>query len=208
MEKETAYGIESFRIFERGLASDFVTRAQNLNGGVQMQSEKKVENIMIGVFDFPHIPYWFSIGQTIKIIKVAFLGNKKLPEPMVMLVFDEKYSLMGTVTLRDILQGLEPKFLKPSKRVQVPEEDQSALSLIWDTLFDQEAKALAETQVSEIMSPARLFVEPADSIAKAAYMMIGHNLVLLPVLENKKKLVGFVRMIEVFDEISNILMKE
>lgn len=173
-----------------------------------MQSERKVENIMIGVFDFPHIPYWFSIGQTIKIIRVAFLSTKKLPEPMVMLVFDEKYNLMGTITLKDILRGLESKFLKPAQKVQVPEEDQSALSLIWDTLFDKESKALAETQVSEIMAPTRLFVEPADSIAKAAYLMIGHNLVLLPVLENKKKLVGFVRMIEVFDEISNIVMKE
>jgi len=32
--------------------------------------------------------------------------------------------------------------------------------------------------------------------------------VLLPVLENKKKFVGIVRMIEIFDEISNAILKE
>jgi hypothetical protein len=173
-----------------------------------MLSEKKVENIMIGVFDFPHIPYWFSINQAIKIIKVSFLNTKKYLEPMAMLVFDEKYNLMGTLALQDILSGLEPKFLKPDRKAQVPEEDQSALSLSWDTLFDQSSKALAEKPVSEIMAPTRFFVEPDEPITKAAYLMIVHDLVLLPVLENKKKLVGFVRMAELFDEISNFVLKE
>jgi len=51
-------------------------------------------------------------------------------------------------------------------------------------------------------------VEPNDSITKAAYLMVHHDLLLLPVLENKKKFVGLVRMIEVFDEISDSLIKE
>jgi len=38
--------------------------------------------------------------------------------------------------------------------------------------------------------------------------MLHHELDLLPVLENKKKFVGLVRMIEVFDEISSGLLKE
>jgi len=37
---------------------------------------------------------------------------------------------------------------------------------------------------------------------------VHHDLVLLPVLENKKKFVGLVRMIEVFDQISDSLIKE
>jgi CBS domain-containing protein len=173
-----------------------------------MLSDKKVENIMIGIFDFPHIPYWFSISQAIKIIRVSFLNTKKYLEPMAMLVFDEKYNLMGTLALQDILSGLEPKFLKHDRKAPIPEEDQSALSLIWDTFFDQESKVLAEKPVSEIMAPTRFFVEPDEPITKAAYLMIGHNLVLLPVLENKKKLVGFVRMVELFDEISRAVLDE
>jgi Mg/Co/Ni transporter MgtE len=38
--------------------------------------------------------------------------------------------------------------------------------------------------------------------------MLRHDLILLPVLENKKKLVGLVRMIEVFDAISDKILKE
>jgi Mg/Co/Ni transporter MgtE len=173
-----------------------------------MSEGKVVKDLMIGIFEYPHIPYWFSLNQAVRIVKVSFLSTKKYPEPMAILVFDEKYNLMGTLSLKDILKGLEPRFLKPSTKAQVPEEDESGLAIIWDSLFTRESKELAEKAVSEIMSPAKFFVEPNDPITKAAYLMLHHDLVLLPVLENKKKFIGLVRMIEIFDEISNALVKE
>ena len=173
-----------------------------------MSDGRAAKDLMTGIFEYPHIPYWFSISQAMRIVKVSFISAKKYPEPMAILVFDEKYNLMGTLTLKDILRGLEPRFLKPSAKAQVPEEDETTLSLIWDSLFTKESKELAEKAVSEIMSPAKFFVEPDDPITKAAYLMLHHDLVLLPVLENKKKFVGLVRMIEIFDEISNAILKE
>jgi len=173
-----------------------------------MSDRKAAKDVMIGIFEYPHVPYWFTISQAIRIVKVSFISSKKYPDPMAILVFDEKYNLMGTLTLKDILRGLEPQFLKPSAKAQGAEEDESALSLIWDTLFDKGSKEFAERPVSEIMTPAKYFVEPTDPLTKAAYLMLHHDLILLPVLENKKKFVGLVRMIEVFDEISNGLLKE
>ncbi len=173
-----------------------------------MNSAKKIKDIMIGIFEYPHIPYWFSIAQAVRIVKVSFLSSKKYPEPIAILVFDEKYNLLGTLTLKDILRGLEPRFLRPTTKAQIPEGDEAGLSIIWDTLFTKESKELAEKAVSEIMVPAKFFVEPNDPITKAAYLMIHNDLILLPVLEDKKKFVGIVRMIEVFDEISNITLKE
>jgi len=67
---------------------------------------------------------------------------------------------------------------------------------------------LAEKPVSDIMVPAKFFIEPHDPVTKAAYLMLHHNLVLLPVLENKKKFVGLIRMIEIFDAISNSIINE
>jgi CBS domain-containing protein len=173
-----------------------------------MSNGKVAKDVMIGIFEYPHVPYWFSIGQAIRIVKVSFISSKKYPDPMAILVFDEKYNLMGTLTLKDILRGLEPRFMKPSEKAQGISGDESGLSLIWDTLFTQGTKELAEKPVSEIMVPAKQFVEPGDSLTKAAYLMLHHDLTLLPVLENKKKFVGLVRMIEVFDEISNAIIKE
>lgn len=174
-----------------------------------MQVTKNIKDIMVGVFDYPHVPFWFSINQAIKIVRVSFISTKKYPAPMAILVFDEKYNLMGTVTLKDILKGLEPRFLNPPKDAPfLAEEKETELSLVWDTLFTRDSRELAEKEMGDIMRPARIFVEPDDPLTKAAYLMLHHDHILLPVLENKKKFVGLVRMIEVFDEISSAVLKE
>ena len=172
-----------------------------------MSKGKVVKDLMLDVFDYPHVPYWFTLSQAIKIIKVSFISAKKYPEPLAILVFDEKYNLMGTLSLKNILTGLEPKFMRATTDAQAYTKEGPELALIWSTLFNKESKDLAEKPVSEIMVPAKYFVEPDDPITKAAFMMIHNDLILLPVLENKKKFVGLVRLIEIFNEISDAVLK-
>lgn len=38
-----------------------------------MSDSKVVKDIMVGIFDHPHIPYWFSISQAIRIVKASFI---------------------------------------------------------------------------------------------------------------------------------------
>jgi Mg/Co/Ni transporter MgtE len=172
-----------------------------------MSKGKVIKDLMIDVFEYPHIPYWFTIKQAMGIIKKSLLSSEKCHHPMAILVFDEKYNLLGTLSLKDILRGIEPNFLKATIKAQVPAEDESGLSMLWDTLFDKESKEMSEKPVSEMMVPAKFFVRPEDPITKAAYLMIHNDLVLLPVLEDKKKFVGLVRMIEVFDELSSSILE-
>jgi CBS domain-containing protein len=172
-----------------------------------MSNTKVVKDLMIDVFEFPHIPYWFSIRQAIGIIKKSLLTKEKCLQPMAVLVFDEKYNLVGTVSLKDILRGLEPRFLKTTTKAQGHVGDDSGLSLLWDTMFSKESKEMAEKPIGDVMTPAKSFVTPEDPITKAAYLMVHNDLALLPVLENNKKFVGLVRMIEVFDELSNTILE-
>ncbi len=171
-----------------------------------MSNSKLVKDLMVDVFEYPHIPYWFSIRQAIGIIKKSLLTKEKCIHPITILIFDEKYNLVGTLGLKDILRGLEPKFLKPTTKAQIHEEAESGLSVLWDSLFNKESKEAAERPVSEAMVPAKVFAQPADPITKAAYMMIHNDLILLPVLEDHKKLVGLVRIVEVFNELSNAVL--
>lgn len=157
-----------------------------------MSDKKTVKEIMVGIADYSHVPYWFSISKAAKIVEVSFFGSKKRPEPMALLVFDEKYNLLGTVTLKDVLKGVEPNFLTPSPSL--------------DSLLSAESKEKAGRPVSEIMVPAKAFVEPDESVVKAAHLMIFNDLILLPVLENRKKFIGLVRMTEIFDELSKSIL--
>lgn len=173
-----------------------------------MAKDKIVKDVMIDVFEYPHIPYWFTIRQAIGIIKKSLIGTEKCIHPQAVLIFDEKYNLMGLLTLRDILMGLEPSFLRPEVKAQVMAESREALSLIWASLFNKESKKQGERPVSEVMVPVKVFVEPDDPIAKAAYLMVHNDLLLIPVLERKQKLVGLVRMLEIFEEVSKVVLEE
>lgn len=172
-----------------------------------MTEIKAVKDVMVDVFDFPHMPYWFTVRQAIGIVRKSLLNGEKCHQPMAILIFDEKYNLLGTLSLKDIMRGLEPKFLRPITKAQVPAEDESGLAMLWDTFFSRDTKERAERPVGEIMVPAKFFVKPDDPVTKAAYLMVHNDLQLLPVLEDKKKFVGLVRMIEVFDELSNAVTK-
>jgi len=139
-----------------------------------MSKGKVVKDLMIDVFEYPHVPYWFTVKQAIMVVKKSVLDTEKCIQPMAILVFDEKYNILGTLTLKDILKGLE-------------------------------SKEKAETPVSEVMIPANVFVEPDDPASKAADLMLNDDLILLPVIENKTKFVGVVRIIEIFNELTSAI---
>jgi hypothetical protein len=115
------------------------------------------KDVMVDVFDFPHVPYWFSLRQAIGIAKKSLLTSEKCHHPMAILVFDEKYNLMGTLTLKDILKGLEPNFLKPITKAQGLESDEAALSMLWDGLFFKESLEKATRPVGKQWSCKFLF---------------------------------------------------
>jgi len=141
-----------------------------------MSKGKVVRDLMIDVFEYPHVPYWFTIKQAIMVVKKSVLGTEKCIHPLAVLVFDEKYNILGTLTMKDILKGLE-------------------------------SKEKEDSPVSEVMIPAKFFVEPDEPFSKAADMMLSNDLVLVPVIEkDKKKFVGVVRMIEIFDELTGAIM--
>ncbi|MBI5739586.1 MAG: CBS domain-containing protein [Nitrospirae bacterium] len=138
-----------------------------------MTKDKTVEDIMVGISEYPHVPYWFAISKAVEIVRLSLYGGGSYPVPMVALVFDERYDLMGILSLRDLLKGLKG----PEKAADRP--------------------------VSAIMSPLKFHVEPFDGIRKAADLMIQNDLEMLPVIEDQRHFVGLVRIAEVFDELLN-----
>ncbi len=148
-----------------------------------MAGVTSVREIMVDVFEYPHIPYWFTLRQAAGIIRNTLLGGEKPVYPLVVLVFDEKYNLVGMANLRDIMKGLEP---------------------LWSGAAPAAAggKPASEAPVATVMRSAEAFVEPGASVADAARLIVEHGLELVPVLEDRKKLIGVVRWQEVFQECS------
>jgi len=163
-----------------------------------MEIDRKVRDIIVDIFDFPHVPYWFTIRQAIKIMKVALPHREKTSYPLGILVFDEKYNLLGMVSVKEILKAKEAGLPKSAAVSHMPDGYATASSASRD---EPEGTKYAEKTVSEVMTPLTCFVEPDDTLTKAAYLLIDNDLMVMPVLEQKKKLVGLVLLTEVFDQL-------
>ncbi|UCD17157.1 MAG: CBS domain-containing protein [Candidatus Zixiibacteriota bacterium] len=167
-------------------------------------------DVMIPFEKYPHIPYWFTLRQTMAEMEKSELeveGRKSLPR--VILIFDERYHLMGMARRRDILRGLEPEFLRDK-----PLDDRKRL---FDLKRDPELKDVSSTEimegirrraerpVSEVMIPIEVTVDYDDHIVRVVYEMNSHDVSLCPVLRNGE-LVGVVRSVDVFHRFAQVLL--
>jgi CBS-domain-containing membrane protein len=175
-----------------------------------MMAGRKAEDIMIPLEQYPHIPYWFTLRQTVVEIEKSVIeinGRKSLPRAL--LVFDEKYDLVGIVRRRDILRGLEPEFLRtmsvPHRRQMFDIEADPDLVDFSTGKVGQEMREQSSRPVSEVMQSIVSTVECEDHLAKIIYKMLTHDLNLLPVLRGEE-IVGVVRSVDVFHEIADHLL--
>ncbi len=171
---------------------------------------KKAGDIMISLDKYPHIPYWFTLHQAMaEMEKAEFeIDGNKCP-CRVLLVFDEKYQLLGTVRRRDILRGLEPDFLASlviEERKQFfdskkPKESQdSYISRLKENILER-----TKRPISDIMRIIKSTVNYDDHLIKVIYEMVDNNISVVPVLKDNR-VVGALRSEDVFHEVSKLLL--
>jgi CBS domain-containing protein len=166
-----------------------------------MDRAKKVKELTIPLEDYPHIPYWFSLRQAMAIVREAAIKFEGSFEPRAVLVFDEKYQLMGMLTLRDIIKGLEPRFLKETDLIKTD----PSLTVLFGDLFGPNMQEQSQKPVSEVMSPIKVLADAQDNFVKALYLMIKADVGLMPVFESGK-VIGILRLSDLFNEVSRVVL--
>ncbi len=170
---------------------------------------KNAGGIMIPLECYPHIPHTFTLRQACDVMEQAtILCGVRVSLPRALLVFDDNQELLGIVRRRDIMRGLEPKFLRTmpmTHRKQLFEiEVDPNLVILSSGKIAQAVREQAEHLVSEVMQPIKATVRHTDHLTKVIYKMINQNLALLPVLENGN-VVGVVRSVDAFHEIAKLV---
>jgi len=169
----------------------------------------RIKEIMIPIEDYPSVSPETTIHEAMAIMEQASLhvaGRRSLPR--VLLVLDEQGVLKGTVRRRDIMRGLEPKYLVTQplnyrKKLFDVSIDPN-LSQLSPSHLVKGIREQAEKPVSTVMRPIEIGIEANDHVIKAIYEMVGYGLTLLPVVEDGN-LVGIVRTVELFKELSHIV---
>ena len=174
-----------------------------------MSNAKKVKEIMVKLTDYPHIPYWMNIRDAIAMIHSVYDEKSGLGENRMVLVFDESYQLLGILRLKNLLAGIEPKFLRKddkSKYQGLAHDDYASLSALVEGTFSENCKEEAKKPVSEVMTPIKATADVNDSIVKAAFIMLQTDYNLIPVMDSEK-VTGVLRMSDVFNELTKIVIE-
>jgi CBS-domain-containing membrane protein len=172
----------------------------------------RARDVLIPLDKYPHLPYWFTLKQAIAEMEGAVLEiDGRISLPRMLLVFDEKYQLMGMARRRDILKGLEPMFLREKplqyrKKLWDVQVDPELSELSYGKIVEAVMKLADETSISDVMLPIEATVDYEDHIVRVIYEMNKHNLSLLPVLKDGK-VVGVVRSVDVFHEVAKVVIK-
>lgn len=172
---------------------------------------KQVKEIMVPMETYPHIPYWFTLRQAIVEMEPSVFdsnANRSLSR-MSLLVFDEKYQLLGMVRRRDLMRGLDPEALQSvsldfHKKLPHPEQDSSSQKPFFDRLV-KTIQERAESLISDVMLPIKATVDHEDSIIRVVYEMVENDLSFVSVLQDKE-VVGIVCIEDVFHEMARLVL--
>jgi CBS domain-containing protein len=168
-----------------------------------MPHKKKVREVMIPLKKYPHIPHWFNLRQAVAIVRETSFECAGAFEPRTLLVFDEKHKLVGILTLRDLLKGLEPGFYRERQLIL----SDPTFKIEEGELLGPGMRKQAGKPVSEVMGPVKVSIKADESLAKAIFVMVQENVGMMPVME-EDQVVGMVRLTDLFMEVSQAILDE
>ena len=155
------------------------------------EQDKKLKDLIIPLSEYPHMPYWGTLKEAVAQLNVAYeTGHHTV------LIFDEAYKLVGMLSEKDILQGLVSKFAQHYSE---------GVPIFWNDLLEAGKEKRLEKPVKDFMCEVEFTADGEDDLLKGAHLILQDPNFLLPVMENDK-LIGVVRMGDVFHEITNAVL--
>ena len=132
----------------------------------------QVRDIFVPLADFPHIAHDASVRE-------AFAALQKQHQTAGwrfrhLLVFDAQETLVGILSIRDLLRALMPDYLKATAAQHVAGglPDDAALSVLWQDSFVEQCRQANEMRVEKHMAPVHDTVQAGDPLTRAAYLMV------------------------------------
>ncbi|MFH2059738.1 MAG: CBS domain-containing protein [Pseudomonadota bacterium] len=181
--------------------------------------DKKVKEVMIPLSDYATVSEEDNLATAIKVLKEARDDTKYKYKHRAVLVYDKDNNISGKMSLRCILKALEPKY----RQFEHPDSNGSIglsrfgfnndfltsllenLSL-WDETLEELVKKASKLKVKTLMySPSNgEYVDEDAPITEAVHQFIlgCHQSILVM---KKDKVVGILRLSDVFDLVCEIL---
>lgn len=159
----------------------------------------QVRDVFIPLGEFPHLGQDATVREAFDLLhRQHTSGGWRYRHLM---VFDDRGTLVGILSLRDLLRALMPQYLKTnlSSPYSGPLPDDALLSILWQESFQSQCEYLAEAKVGKYMAAVLDTVQADAPLTRAAYLMVARQVDMLPVLEGNR-VAGAVRIVDIFNQ--------
>ncbi len=180
---------------------------------------RKVKGLMIPLSDYATVSESDSLSKAIRTLKQSQVDQKCRHGHRAVLVFGSNGCIVGKLGYRDILKALEPKY-----RQFEHAKDTGAIGLsrfgfnyeflhslvkkldLWDESMEELVKRTPNILVKDAMyTPSQgEYVNESAPVAEAVHQFILGCHQSLLVLNNVSRVVGVIRLVDVFDLISQL----
>lgn len=171
-----------------------------------MALTRNIRDILVPLAEYPHLRDRASLRDAFTVLRQGFASGKRFRH---VLVLNDKDQLVGLLGIRDILRGMFPEYLRTKEHAhhEAPIPDFPALTLIWAQTCETQCPVAADKKITDFMASVPGKVDAGDPITKAAYLLVVHETSMLPVVDGKR-LVGVVRMVDVFNEAAKVVLND
>ena len=173
------------------------------------ETPRRVAEVMIPRETYPSVRADDTLRHAVAVIEGACIEvGRRVSLPRVLLVLGARDELVGILRRRDIMRGLEPRFLVSQhieyrKKFFEVEVDPNLSELPFDRVV-KGIREQADRPVGEVMLPVAATIDPDDHLMKAVYEMVSLNQGLIPVVRGGQ-LLGVIRSVDVFHELAQLL---
>ena len=169
----------------------------------------QVQDVMIPVDQYPSVNPECTLQEAIRILDETKLEvNGRTTSPRALLVLDKDGNFRGCLRRREIMGGLEPKFLMSEPvhyRMKLFDVNLDPnLSELCNTQVRKGIRDQANRPVSEVLRPIETSLNYDDHLMKAIYEMVVYGLSIIPVVR-EQKVIGIVRSIELLHELAKLV---
>lgn len=177
-----------------------------------MLDKLHVRDLYVKIEEYPNISLYAPLGYAIQMMHQVLKQQTRF---RTILVLDDDDHLKGYLSLRDLIRAVGPDYLhkkRPAVKGNQPfafdglRQDVRALAVIWQEGFTLKLHDELQKPVSECMTLMEDRVTLGDSISKCLYLMLFHDVLILPVVEDDR-VVGVIRLVDLFDRIADSVEK-
>ncbi|RJP17514.1 MAG: response regulator [Candidatus Abyssobacteria bacterium SURF_5] len=177
-----------------------------------VKEEARVKDVMVPLSSFSTVHEDCTVGEAIEIILRSFqaaISTATIHESVhrSTLILDDRDRVIGVLSFTDILEGLQPEYMRMAKNQRPMMADTVSQFLEapnYSGIFTVMARDLAKKKVRDLMSEAPPTIEGDDNLMAAASKILALKVRRLLVTEQGRP-IGVIREQDLIFEIANII---